>query len=183
MNDYPSDYALFLLRQAVELFEMDQQCSDPGTNEWVWLQQARDILAEPETDNFQPTYGTPDFIAVDLDNLCRGLGDIKSSRGTWWSSRLEDRSPSEIYHDNPDCAPGLQIGSIYFEVNITEPLWHTGWNIGSSTWPSDPSWDGDVAIVPISDGEDAFESYTVEMAVEPAYESPDDILFAPVKTT
>lgn len=194
MNDYPSGYALFLLRQAVELFEMGDQCNDPGTMEWVWLQQARDVLEDTETDNFPPSHGTPDFITGGLDDFCRaGFGEIKAS-GELYHCMIDTLTlPSEIYHDNLDKVT-LQFDDINHEANLAwgavdfdlgtmsvglQPRWHTTrWDIESSNWPSVPE-----LIVPSSDGEDTFESYTVEMAVEPAYESPDDILFAPVKTT
>lgn len=43
---YSIDYMVFMLREAVGMFERDDRCSEVGRDEWVWLQKARDILHE-----------------------------------------------------------------------------------------------------------------------------------------
>ena len=50
-NRYNREYLMFMLREAVEMTEMNDLYNEVGRDEWIWLQNARDIL-EHEDDDF-----------------------------------------------------------------------------------------------------------------------------------
>lgn len=75
---YTRDYLIFMLREVIETVEMDDRFNEVGRDEWVWLQQARDIVAveEMKLDDFDDNEGFAfDEGSLDLEE-CQQQEDL-----------------------------------------------------------------------------------------------------------
>jgi hypothetical protein len=68
---YSREYLIFMIREAVKMIEMGESFNEVGRDEWVWLQQARGVLADDGSNWEGDTMASNSGQAVQ-DNISSG---------------------------------------------------------------------------------------------------------------